>query len=381
VPTGLRAVPLVRSMTAPTVSTTPVAHPSTDTQEEQARQQMTTGPKDDSALAEGFTRWLADRRAAPDPVASDITLSELRRPSGGYSSETILVDASWPSTGRRESFVIRMAPAEAGTFRHYDLAAQWQAQTAATGVGVPVADPVLETDIGWLGAPFIVMPLVEGHIIGPLAHRDDWLCGRSEDERGRLYRTFVTTLTTIHRAEVSTVTGVPRRNNRAELAFWDDYLLWSSAGQPVATLVDGLAWCARHLPPDEPPPALLWGDVRFENMIFGDDLVPRAVLDWDMTSIGAPEHDLAWFTSLDLTMHRLFGDRPVGFPDRQETVDVFETASGRKVGHLEWYETLAMVRSTAIMTRLGFLRRQAGLPLLLPIDDNPLLDLIKERIG
>ncbi len=342
---------------------------------------MTTGHKEDGALAEGFTRWLADRRGAPDTTGSDITLSELRRPSGGYSSETLVVEAAWASSGRRESFVIRMAPAQAGTFRHYDLAAQWQAQTAATAVGVPVADPVLETDLRWLGAPFIVMPLVEGHIIGPLAHRDDWLRGRSESERDRLYRNFVTTLATVHRAGVSTVTGVPRRNNPAELAFWEDYLLWSSGGHPVASLVDGLAWCARHLPTEEPPPALLWGDVRFENMIFGDDLAPRAVLDWDMTSIGAPEHDLAWFTSLDITMHRLFGERLAGFPDREETVRVFETASGREVGHLEWYETLAMVRSAAIMTRLGYLRSHAGLPVLLPIDDNPVLDLIEERIG
>ena len=39
-------------------------------------------------------------------------------------------------------------------------------------------------------------------------------------------------------------------------------------------------------------PVLLWGDVRLGNVIFGDDLAPIAVLDWDMASIGAPEHDI-----------------------------------------------------------------------------------------
>ena len=47
---------------------------------------------------------------------------------------------------------------------------------------------------------------------------------------------------------------------------------------------------------------------------------------------------------------------------------------------LEWYETLAMVRSTAVMTRIGYLRRQAGLPLMLPIDDNPVLDVLTSRL-
>jgi aminoglycoside phosphotransferase (APT) family kinase protein len=116
-------------------------------------------------------------------------------------------------------------------------------------------------------------------------------------------------------------------------------------------------------------------------MVLGDDLAPLAVLDWDMTSIGAPEHDLAWFTSLDFTMHRLFGRRVDGFPDRESTAARFGELSGRPVQDLGWYETLAMVRSTAVMTRISHLRRKAGEPLMLPIDDNPILDLLTERLA
>jgi len=86
--------------------------------------------------------------------------------------------------------------------------------------------------------------------------------------------------------------------------------------------------------------------------------------------VGAPEHDLAWFTSLDLTMHRLFGQRADGFPGREATVARFEELAGRPVCDLAWYETLAMVKSTAIMTRIGYLRRDAGEPPMLPIGDN-----------
>jgi hypothetical protein len=39
-----------------------------------------------------------------------------------------------------------------------------------------------------------------------------------------------------------------------------------------------------------------------------------------------------------------------------------------------------MVRSTAVMTRIGYLRQDAGEPLLLPIEDNPILDLLKSRL-
>jgi aminoglycoside phosphotransferase (APT) family kinase protein len=336
-----------------------------------------TQPTDDDAVADGLTRWLTEHRGL-----RDVTLSSLERPSAGYSSETLIVAAAWSTDGqvRHRSLVVRMAPAGAGTFPHYDLVAQWQAQSAAAGGGVPVADPVLEHDAGWLGAPFIIMPKVDGHIVGALAHRDRWLRGRTESDQERLYRNFIATLADIHRADAGAAPDVPRRDNAAEVEFWDQYLIWSSAGNPVGALVDALDWCRSHRPAAEPDPALLWGDARFENTVFGDDLVPRAVLDWDMTSVGAPEHDLAWFTSLDLTMSRLFGERLGGFPDRAETISLFERFSGRRVRDLEWYETLAMVRSTAVMTRIGYLRQDAGEPLLLPIEDNPILDLLKSRL-
>ncbi len=337
-----------------------------------------TTQRDDAALAAGLTQWLTR-----DQDLGDLAVSSLDRPSAGYSSETVMVEVAWSSEGaaHRKSLVLRMAPPEAGTFPHYDVLPQWQAQVSAAGAGVPVADPVVETDPHWLGAPFLVMPRVRGHIIGAVAHRDRWLSGLKPADRECVYRNLITTMSRVHQADFSAAVDVPRRDNAAEVDFWSEYLRWSSDGSPVPVLVDALEWCRLHRPDTEPNPALLWGDARFENVIFGDHLGPLAVLDWDMTSVGSPEHDLAWFTSLDATMGELFGERLDGFPDRSETIELFEQCAGRPVQDLEWYETLAMVRSAAVMTRIGYLRRDGGQPLLLPIDDNPILDLVKSRIG
>jgi aminoglycoside phosphotransferase (APT) family kinase protein len=333
---------------------------------------------DDSTIAKGLIRWLGDRWDG-----EDMSVGEFRRPSAGFSSETILVEAAWVVEGvrQRASLVVRTAPPGAGTFRHYDLRAQFQAQRAAAAAGVAIADPVFEPDPRWIGTQFIVMPRVDGHIIDGLAHADRWLRRQSEPAQHQIYKNFLVALSTIHRADAGLAGDVPRRDNAAELDFWEDYLDWSSDGSPVATLADALRWCRSHRPEAEPPATLLWGDARFENVVFGDDLQPRAVLDWDMTSIGAAEHDLAWFTSLDSTMERLFARRTPGLPGREETVALFEELAGRPVLDLEWYETLAMVRSTAIMTRIGYLRQAAGEPPMLPIDDNPILDLVRERIA
>ncbi|MGH3579284.1 MAG: phosphotransferase family protein [Mycobacterium sp.] len=307
----------------------------------------------------------------------------LDRPSAGYSSETVIIQMTWSGGGRRHSssFVIRMAPPVTGTFPRYDLLPQWQAQLAAADAGVPVADPVMESDAHWLGAPFLVMPRVDGHIIGAVARHDRWLSGLARPDREMVYRNFITTLSAVHRADAGEAAEVPRRDNASELGFWDEYLSWSSDGSPVPVLAAALEWCRRHRPPTEPEPALLWGDPRLENIVFGDDLTPLAVLDWDMTSVGPPEHDLAWFTGHELTMDHLIGGRAAEAPARSETVALFEAGHGRPVRDLEWYETLAMVRSAAVMTRIGYLRLAAGSSPLLPIDDNPILDLLKGRMG
>jgi aminoglycoside phosphotransferase (APT) family kinase protein len=338
----------------------------------------TARAEDDAALADGLARWLAQHRGL-----RNARVGNLSRPTAGYSAETVFAEVTSVGQGgpHLEHLVVRLAPSEPASFAVYDLVPQWQAQMAAADVGVPVPDPVLETDTRWVGAPFIVMPRVDGHIVGAMAHRDRWLTGRSPDQRGRVHDGFLATLAAIHRADPDSAPAVPRRDNRAELDYWEEYLSWSTHGRPVPALARGLQWCRAHQPDDgSPPGTLLWGDVRLENMVLDDDGQVVAVLDWDMTSVGAPEHDLAWLTSLDLTMHAMFGKRTEGFPGRDATVARFEELSGRPVRDLEWYETLAMVRSSAVMTRISVLRRDAGEPVMLPIEDNPILDLLTERL-
>ncbi len=279
-----------------------------------------------------------------------------------------------------ERLVLRLAPHAHSTFADYDLVPQFEAERAAAAVGVASVHPVLEHDPSWIGAPFLAMEYVEGHIIGPVAHLDRWLLALDEAARCRVYTNLVETLARIHAADPATAPRVPRRDDATELDYWESYLDWSSGGVPVGILVDALAWCRAHRPAATSDPVLLWGDARFENVVYGDDLAPRAVLDWDMTTVGSPEHDLAWFTALDLTTSAIFGERLAGFPDRDETVALFEEATAARVRHLEWYETLAMLRSAAVLTRIGYLCRDAGESLLLPIEDNPVLDVLAGRL-
>ncbi len=333
---------------------------------------------DDALLTDGVARWLATHLEV-DRVIVD----EVEHPSVGYSSVTSLLRARWTAEEPVvQRLVVRMAPASPGTIPDYDLVAQHAAQTAAAAAGVPIATPIAtETDPSWLGAPFMVMPRVDGPIIGEAPPFDRWLGALDVTEQRTLHDTFLATVARIHEASIDGPIqgGVPVRDDGAEFDYWDEYLRWSSGGVPVPALVDGLDWCRARRPAHASAPVLRWGDVRLGNVVFGEDLRPLAVLDWDMTAVGAPEHDLAWFTMLDAATTTLSGRRVEGFPHRDATADQYQGLTGRELVDLEWYETFALVRSTAIMSRIGFLDREAGRDPVLPPDDNPLLDLLCER--
>jgi aminoglycoside phosphotransferase (APT) family kinase protein len=336
--------------------------------------------RDPLVVGTALARWMAARTGF-----ADVRVVSAGNPSVGYSSETLLVDLAWSDGGERgeqiHELVVRLAPPTVGTFRDYDLAPQTTAAVAAAAAGVATASPELVSDPQWLGTPFVVMPRVAGHIIGEVAVFDPWLTSLSEEDRAQVHEAFVASVAATHRADVRVAVGVPERDNGAELDFWADYLEWSSGGAPVRALVDALEWCRAHRPTVEADPVLLWGDVRFGNVIFGDDLAPRAVLDWDMTSIGAPEHDVAWFTTIEATTRTLLGRQLDGFPDRDGTIAQYEALSGRTLHDFAWYEILAQTRSTAILARIGYLHEAAGLRSPLPLEGNPLLDLLAARIA
>jgi aminoglycoside phosphotransferase (APT) family kinase protein len=333
--------------------------------------------RDPAALAAGIARWLGARRGV-----DGVSVTRCEAADGGLSSDTLMVDAA-AGSGWSEALVVRLAPIE-GIFPAYDLAVQARAQEVAAAHGVPTAVPAeSEPDAEWLGAPFLVMPAVEGYVPGPMPLHDPWIT-ESVDAARAVSETVVDLLAGIHaidwRAERLDAV-IPARDIDAELAYWAAYLDWYADGDdPASALTYALAWCRAHRPASDPPLSLLWGDVRLGNVIFGADREPAAVLDWEMTTIGAAEHDLAWYLTLAATQDELFGVVP-GFLDHDAVRARWEAAVGRSLESLAWFEVFAMVRSIAIMTRVGVLAERRGARPMLPLADNPLLDQLGRRIA
>ena len=316
--------------------------------------------RDLDSLRTGLERWLGR------------SVGTIARPAPGWSCETLIVE---------DELVIRLPPAGPGIFPTYDLAQQAAVQTAVGPAGVPVAGPGrYEADSSFLGAPFVAMPFVVGPIPGEFTPADDWLLGLPDDDARRsVWRSFLDTVVAIHRVPPAAL-GL-RTGLDAELDHWDGYLAWATDGSPPQALADALAWCRANRPATEPPSGLLWGDVRLGNVVFADQtLSPKAVLDWDMASAGPAEMDLAWFLALEAVQTDLTKLTVPGFGTRGEAIALTEAALGRPLTDLDWHETFALVRASAISTRIAILFQQAGQKSMFKLGEDPTLAAALRRI-
>jgi len=284
----------------------------------------------------------------------DITVTNLRRHTEGFSLETFSFDASWRSGGTSHSqrYVIRREP-PAGLLEPYDLEPQFRVLEAIADT--PVRFPRVfwyEPDPAVLGAPFYVMEWVDGDVPIPALDADGNPPFSDERERRSLGRDYATILAQIHRVDWRAngldFLGVPRDGrDAAERAvdFWHGYAERSRLA-PMPMMTEAFCWLRRNLPHDAPI-ALLHGDYRTGNFLAREGRI-TAFLDWELVHLGDPMEDIGWSSC------RLWrGDSPyVGYLlTREEFAQWYQEAGGFDVDptRVHFYEVLACVKMAAIM--------------------------------
>lgn len=306
--------------------------------------------------------WLPRRL----PGAVDVTVSAVQTPTtNGFSSETLMFEASWREPGgraRHERLVAKVAPTGFQIFPEARFAEQYRLLQVLAGTTIPV--PTVhwhEADPAVLGAPFYVMSRVDGDVPSdmPPYHQDGWLTTTSPAERESIWWSGVSVLAQVHALDVAKLdlafvdqvsygpTGLRQR-----LAYYEHYLDWAYEGTvPVAR--QALRWLHEHRPGEPREPVLLWGDSRIGNIIFVGGRA-AAVLDWEMATLGQPEEDLAWFLLLDRHHSEGVGaQRLPGFPERAQTIARYEQLTGRALAHMDYYEVLSALKFAVVMARIG----------------------------
>jgi aminoglycoside phosphotransferase (APT) family kinase protein len=304
-----------------------------------------------------LTRWLAGRLPG-----GPVTVSALEIPqTTGFSAETLLFDAE--CGGRTERLVAKVAPVHYQVFPDPMPYADQYRLLRLLGERSRLPMPPTrwyEPDATLLGAPFYVLDRVEGRAPedNPPYHQAGWVTETGPDRRRRMWTAGLEVLADVHRLDPAPFafldrgrygpTGLAQR-----LGYYTHYMSWAYHG-PQPTCAEALRWLREHRPPEPDPPVLLWGDARMGNILYGDDGEPRAVLDWEIATLGAPEEDLAWYMYLDRHHSEGIGaPRLPGFPSYAETVAYYEELAGRRMRHLAYYEVLSAFKFAVIMARIG----------------------------
>lgn len=241
----------------------------------------------DSVLPRALLRWLEQHiEGFCGPV-------RLERLAGGQSNPTFKLET--PTA----SYVLRSKPGRGADLlpSAHALEREFGLLRALRGSRVPVPRALrLCEDESVLGRVFYVMDLVPGSVWW-----DQSLPDMGAASRGKVYDQMNMTLSALHSVNYKELRleALERPGNYLErqIGRWSKQYL-ASVHEPLPTMRLLMDWLPSNLPVSARDPhlkSLVHGDFRLDNLMFdSDSLEVRAVLDWELATIGHPIADFAY---------------------------------------------------------------------------------------
>jgi aminoglycoside phosphotransferase (APT) family kinase protein len=213
---------------------------------------------------------------------------EVQQFAGGQSNPTYLVQS--PS-GR---YVLRRKPPGKLLPSAHAVDREFRVLAALKDSPVPVARVhALCEDPDVIGSVFYVMDYVEGRIFWDAA-----LPEVVAADRRAIYSEMVRVLAALHSVDYPAVGlgdyGKPGHYIERQVARWTQQYR-ASETEKLESMERLIDWLPKHIPADEQT-SIVHGDFRLDNTIF-HPTEPRilAVLDWELSTLGHPLVDLAYY--------------------------------------------------------------------------------------
>ncbi|MET8946510.1 phosphotransferase family protein [Streptomyces sp. NPDC004542] len=274
---------------------------------------------------------------------------------GGRSNLTYAVS---DGTSR---WVVRRPPLGHVLATAHDMKREHRVISALYPTDVPVPRPVLLCEDpgngAAPGAPFYVMEFVEGTPYRSV----DQLAPLGEERTRNAVLSLVDTLVELHAVEPAEVGladfGRPEGFLDRQLRRWGKQLD-ASRNRELAGIDELHALLARRLP-HSPAPTVVHGDYRLDNVLIGPDDTIRAILDWEMSTLGDPLTDLGLLVmySRPLGMPRspvsTTAEAP-GHPSPAELIERYAARSGRDVSAVSWYTAFAWFKLAVILEGIHY---------------------------
>jgi aminoglycoside phosphotransferase (APT) family kinase protein len=274
---------------------------------------------------------------------------EVEQFEGGQSNPTYRVSAA----GRH--YVLRKKPPGELLRSAHQVDREYRVISALADSDVPVPKTyLLCEDPAVIGTPFYLMEWVEGRVVS-----DSALPSFTPAERARLYDDFVRVLASLHRVDPLAVGlgdfGRPGNYYTRQISRWSRQYE-ASKTDPIPEMDALMEWLPAHVPESDET-RIVHGDYRVGNCILHPS-EPRivAVLDWELSTLGHPLGDLAYFcqafrgeatpgaslVGVDLVA--------AGIPTEAQVVARYCELTGREgIDDWDFYMVFVMFRSAAIV--------------------------------
>lgn len=292
-----------------------------------------------------FRSWYD--RVRPGDLGPDLTGSLI---AGGKSNLTYVV------TDGTVERILRRPPLGHVQATAHDMGREFTAMSALAGSEVPVPEMFAHcTDTEVLGAEFYVMSKVPGEAYRTAAQLEEV----GPEGTAQLARAMVEVLARLHAVVPAEVGlgdfGRPEGFLERQVRRWGRQLE-GSATRPLPDAETLLARLAGSVPPDGAP-GIVHGDYRLDNLLTvpGDEHPVKAVVDWEMATLGDPLTDVALLLVYDNLGHITGGGAVAdasaapGYPDRETQLASYVAAGGRDVGDLSFHLGLAYLKIAVIL--------------------------------
>ena len=269
-------------------------------------------------------QWMADHVAG---FRGPIRIAQFK---GGQSNPTYRVDSA------DHAYVLRRKPPGSLLPGAHAVEREYRVVGALGRQGFPVARVHgLCEDGSVIGTAFYVMDLIEGRIFW-----EAQLPGLSPQDRAAAFDSMNATIAKLHNFVPAAIGlqdyGRPTGFVERQVARWSkQYAADVDAGR-VAAMDRLVEWLEKHVPADSGRSSVVHGDFRCDNMIFdANEPSVRAVLDWELSTLGDPVSDFTYHLLMYRMPSALFAGlagaelEPLGIPSEEEYVAAYCRRTGR----------------------------------------------------
>lgn len=260
---------------------------------------------------------------------------------GGHSNLTYLAE---DAEGRRR--VVRRPPLGRHSGNAHDMGREHRVLSALFPTAIPVAEPLaLCTDESINGCAFYVMDHVEGVVVDNPAVAADAL--PTPSSRSRASEQIVDVLGDLHRVDIDDVGlgDAARREAFLDRQLRRMYAVWERTKTRELPLVDELHARLVAAAPAQRHTGIVHSDYRFGNVILGRDGDLRAVLDWELWTLGDVLADVGfllnnWYEPHDDAPQVWMEVPPTmagGFASRDDVVSRYAQRTGFDLEDIEYY--------------------------------------------